>query len=233
MGSSLENVRATYDAVARRYAEEFGDLEDKALDRALLGAFADMVHRLALRGPHKEMPLVGDLGCGPGFEARYLVDLKLAVTGIDLSPGMIDEARRHNAHPAIDLRVGSLLELPLSDASLLGAIALYSIIHLTPDERSAAYREMARVVHPGGVLLLSFHVSSADFAPGMSRHLDEWWGHRVSLDGHFLDPSGVVAGLEAVGFDIAARLERGPSTPREFPSKRCYLLATRRAAASP
>jgi SAM-dependent methyltransferase len=237
----IENIRATYDAVARDYADAFADdLADKVLDRALLSAFAEMVCRSAessaessagtsagSAAPPGEL-FVGDLGCGPGFEARFLADLGLSVAGIDLSPGMIDEARRR--HPGLDFRVGSLLALPFDDASLLGAIAIYSIIHLTPEGRDAAYREMARVVRPGGPLLLCFHVSSADFAPGTSRHMDEWWGKPVSLDGHFIEPEGVIAKLGAAGFCIAARLERGPSTPREFPSKRCYLLATRRAA---
>jgi SAM-dependent methyltransferase len=224
----LDNIRATYDTVARRYADEFAnDLADKILDRALLGAFAEIVRRSEAREPPTSTPLVADIGCGPGFEARHLADLGLAVTGIDLSPAMIDEAQRRHPHPSLDFRVGSLLALPFPDASLPGAIAFYSVIHLAPDDRDAAYREMARVLRPGGALLLCFHVSSADFAPGTSRHLDEWWGRPVSLDGHFLDPESIIARLGAAGFDITARLERGPSTPREFPSKRCYLIAMR------
>jgi SAM-dependent methyltransferase len=225
----IENIRTTYDAVARDYADAFADdLDDKVLDRALLSAFAEIVKSEARTAAPSGGLAVGDLGCGPGFEARYLADLGLTVTGVDLSPGMVDEAKRR--HPGLDFRVGSLLALPFDDASLLGAVAIYSIIHLTPEGREAAYREMARVIRPGGPLLLSFHVSSADFAPGTSRHMSEWWGKPVSLDGHFLEPEGVVTALGGAGFDITARLERGPSTPREFPSKRVYLLATRRAA---
>ena len=221
-------IRASYDAVANRYAEEFADdLADKILDRALLAAFAETVRRTTTG----DGSCVGDLGCGPGYEARQLAGLGLDVVGIDLSPAMIAEAQRRNLpHRRLDFRVGSLLALPLADAALAGAIALYSVIHLPREDRALIYREMARVVRPGGSLLISVHTSAADFPPGSIRHMDHWWDHTVSLDGHFIDADEVIADLLAAGFTVDARLERGPSTAREFPSRRAYLLATRHAA---
>lgn len=214
------DIQATYDAVARSYADEFaGDLAERILDRALLSAFAETV------GPAAH---VADLGCGPGFEARFLAELGLEVVGVDLSPAMIAEAqRRHASAPRLEFKVGSLLALPLHDASLAGAIAIYSIIHLEPAARARAYAEMARALRPGGALLLSVHTHADGFPPGSVRRLEEWWGHRVGLDGHFIAAEEVIAGLERAGFDIVARLERGPSTLREFPSQRTYLLTRR------
>lgn len=52
--------------------------------------------------------------------------------------------------------MASLLDLPVADDAWAGAVALYSIIHLDPGERAAAWRELARVVR--GVLLVAFHV---------------------------------------------------------------------------
>jgi len=86
---------------------------------------------------------------------------------------------------------------------------------------------MARVVRPGGALLLSVHTSAADFPPGSIRRLELWWGHTVALDGHFIDADEVIADLATAGFSIDAQIERGPSTAREFPSRRAYLLAMR------
>lgn len=219
---SLHAIRTTYDAVASRYAQEFADdLAGKVLDRAMLAAFAELAGRGAV---------VADLGCGPGFEAKHLADLGLEIIGIDLSTAMIAEARRR--HPAVarlEFRVGSLLDLPFADASLAGAIAIYSVIHLGPAERAQAYHEMGRVVRPGGPLLLSVHISGPSFPAGSTRHMTEWWGQEVSLDGHFIDPAEVTAGLVAAGFVVDAILERGPSTPQEFPSRRAYLLARRAA----
>lgn len=218
---SEDKARATYNAVAARYAEEFAaDLAQNPLDRALLRTLAE----LAAPGP---APLA-DLGCGPGYEARFLASLGYAVTGLDLSPGMLREARqRHAGMPGLSFVEGSLLSLPFADGALAGACAIYSIIHLDPSERPQAYREMARVIRPGGALLLSVHTSAEGFAPGSCRHMQEWWGHAVSLDGHFIDDAEVSAGLAAVGFSPVARLTRGPVSPREFPSQRCYLLLRR------
>ncbi len=199
-------MRATYDAVARRYAETFADdLADKIVDRALLDAFAEMVRR---GGGGR----VGDLGCGPGFEASYLAERGLDVVGVDLSPGMISEAqRRHGGRAGLEFVVGSLLALPLADTSLSGAIAIYSVIHLDPGERDRAYREMARVVRPGGPLLLCVHISAADFPSGSVRHLDQWWGEAVALNGYFIADDEVAAGLAAAGFEVDVRLTRGPA----------------------
>ena len=225
MSAHEPDIRASYDAVASRYAEEFADdLTDKILDRALLTAFAETVRRTTTG----EGSCVADLGCGPGYEARQLAGLGLDVVGVDLSPAMIGEAqRRHLPHRRLEFRVGSLLALPFADAALAGAIAIYSVIHLGHEERARAYAEMARVVRPGGSLLISVHTSAADFPPGSVRRLESWWGHTVALDGHFIDADEVIAGLADAGFTIDARLERGPSTAREFPSRRAYLLAMR------
>ncbi len=225
MSAHEADIRASYDAVASRYAEEFADdLTDKILDRALLAAFAETVRRTTTG----DGSCVADLGCGPGYEARQLAGLGLDVVGVDLSPAMIAEAQRRNMpHRRLDFRIGSLLALPFADAALAGALAIYSVIHLPREDRTLAYREMARVIRPGGSLLISVHTSAIDFPPGSIRRMEEWWGHTVALDGHFIDADEVIAALHDAGFTIDARLERGPSTAREFPSRRAYLLAMR------
>jgi len=108
-------------------------------------------------------------------------------------------------------------------------VALYSIIHLTVEERAIASREFARVIRPGGWLLLAFHVDSSEFAAGEVNHLTSWFGERVQLDGYFLEPSNVLAPLQAAGFALVAKLERLPTPDVEYPSRRCYLLCRRRS----
>ncbi|CAN5332585.1 class I SAM-dependent methyltransferase [soil metagenome] len=225
MNDPETDIRKSYDAVAKDYADEFADdLAQKILDRALLNAFAETVRRY-----DGDATQVADLGCGPGYEADLLATLGLDVIGLDLSPATIAEAqRRHAARHRLEFRVGSLLSLPFADATLAGAIALYAVIHLDRDRRTQAYREMARVVCPGGTLLISVHTSGPDHPGGSVRRMTQWLGQAVTLDGHFIAIEEVVAGLTDAGFTVDARLERGPSTPREFPSQRLYVLATRR-----
>ncbi|HEU4411558.1 MAG TPA: methyltransferase domain-containing protein [Polyangiaceae bacterium] len=213
-----DRVRASYDAMAERYAELFaGELEAARPERGLLDCLAEAC--AALGGP------VADVGCGPAQAARYLRARGLPALGVDLSPRMVEVARALN--PGLDVRVGSLTALGAADGAWAGAVALYAIIHLDPRERPLAFRELARALRPGGWLLVSFHVSMPGQPPGSAIDLDAWQGVRVNLRGHFLAPDVVAAELAAAGFAPRARLERGPWVEAEVPSLRCYLLAQR------
>src|SRR6516165_8941440 len=116
----LNDVERSYDRVAEEYALRiFGELEHKPLDRQLLDRFAAEVEGL---GP------ACDLGCGPGHVARYLHDRGVRVTGLDLSPAMVEQARRLN--PGIAFRQGNMLALDVEHGAWGGIIAFYSIIHV-------------------------------------------------------------------------------------------------------
>lgn len=214
--SPSSSVQATYDTIARAYDAQFAaELDAKPLDRGLLAAFLD----LAGDGT------VADIGCGPGQVTRFLAARHPDVTGIDLSPGMIAAARERA--PELEFTVGSMLRLPVADSVWAGAIALYSIIHLTAAERPTACKEFARAIRSGGWLLIAFHIDSADFASGEVNHITTWFGEPVQIDGYFLDPAVVTSDLEAAGFTIMATTIRQPWPGVEYPSRRCYLLAQR------
>lgn len=218
-----ERVRDSYDRVAQRYADEIGgELAGKPLDRALLRCLIELVSTVAESSGSGQ---VADLGCGPGHVAAYLASQGVPTTGIDISPTMVEVGRRQ--HPDVSFRVGSLLALPVTDGELAGAVALYSIIHLVSEDRPAAYREMARVIRPGGWLLLAFHTGLLGHEPGQVMHADQWWGEQVDLDFHYLSPVDVVAGLTGVGFTVMARTDREPWPGVEQQSQRTYLLCRR------
>jgi SAM-dependent methyltransferase len=217
MADPYDEVRRTYDLVADRYAKEISDeLGQRPLERGFLAAFAEMCGSDAR---------VGDIGCGPGHVAGHLATLGLAVEGIDLSPKMVAIASA--AFPLVSFRQGALHALPIADGSWDGAVAMFSIIHLRPVDRLPAYREFARVLRPGGLLVVSFHVRAPGQPTGSRVRLDEWWDEKVGLDAWFIDPDEVAAGLEDGGFAVVARLERAPAPSGEYPSRRCYLLARR------
>ncbi|MFD9597693.1 class I SAM-dependent methyltransferase [Kitasatospora sp. NPDC059973] len=204
-----ERVRAGYDVVAEEYRRRIGgELAHKPVDRALLG----LVVEEARGGP------VADLGCGPGHVAGWLAGHGAAVVGIDLSPRMVEIARRE--HPAAEFREGDLLRLPAADREFAAAVALYSVIHLGPGKLRPAFEEMRRVLRPSGTLLVSFHLGSE------VRRLDEWWGHSVAIDFHFLESERVADLLTEAGFTVEARLERA-GLPEEAATRRGYLLARR------
>jgi SAM-dependent methyltransferase len=199
----------SYDRLASRYAAEFFDeLRHKPLDRALLAAFAELV------GPGAP---VADMGCGPGQIARDLDARGLRVMGIDLSGAMIALAR--TLTPSVEFRVGDLLALDLPDGSLAGLTAFYAIVHFDPAQLVVVFRHFARVLRPGGVVLLSFHIGKERIKR------DELFGEAVDLEFIFFEREVVEAALEEAGLTIEARLERAPYTEVEHPSRRGYLLA--------
>ena len=193
---------------ASRTRESYDELAGKPLDRHLLNRLAEDV---------RDHGLVADLGCGPGHVARYLHDQGVRMLGIDLSPRMIDSARQRS--PDIEFRVGDMRALDLPDGALAGIVAFYSLIHIGEPEMGATLRELRRVLAPGGLLLVAFHIGEETV------HRDELWGHPVSLDFRFLMPSPMVARLIEAGFVVLERVEREPYPEVEHPSRRCYLLA--------
>ena len=142
----------------------------------------------------------------------------MAAVGIDLSPAMIAVGRRD--YPQVEFRVGDLLELPAADGEFGAAIAFYSIIHLEPGELPRAFEEIRRVLRPGGLFLVAFHVGAE------VRHLDEWWGLAVDVDFRFFQPPEIASVIERAGFQTEMRLER-VSYPGEVETRRAYLLARR------
>ncbi len=214
---NLDNVAASYDAIAADYSAKLIDeLAHKPLDRALLQCFAALVGD----------GLVADIGCGPGQASRYLADLGLRTVGLDASGEMIAHARR--LHPQLAFDVADMRALGVADHAWDGIVAAYSIIHLDAAGRDRAFAEFARTLRPGGWLLLSFHVSDADHEPGTSKHVSQWLGTDVDFDGHFLDPDDVSARLTTLGCTEWARATRGPMDDGvEYPSRRAYLIAQR------
>jgi len=129
--------------------------------------------------------------------------------------------------PELTFTTGSMLRLAAADEAWAGVVSLYSVIHLTASERPTAYGEFARVIQPGGWLLVAFHVDSPEFTTGQVNHITDWFGQHIELDGHFLDPDEVATQLAAAGFTLIARMDRQPAPEVEYPSRRCYLLLQR------
>jgi SAM-dependent methyltransferase len=203
----LNAIRRDYDALAEDYARNLSDeLRHKPLDRELLTRFANSV-----RGE------ICDMGCGPGHVARYLKDAGAKVFGLDLSPGMIEQARKLN--PGIEFREGNMLALDLAGNALDGIAACYAIVNLPRHVLPQVFREMARVLAPGGRLLLVFHTGDEVLAE------KELWGHRITMDFLLLPPMEICRQLEEAGLVVEEVVERDPYPDVEYPSHRAYVFA--------
>ena len=97
---------------------------------------------------------VGDLGCGTGQVAAALAPFVARVIAVDRSADMLQAARRRvREMPNVEVLRGDLESLPIADEEL-DAATLLLVLHHLPDP-AAALREAARVLKPGGRLVIS------------------------------------------------------------------------------
>jgi SAM-dependent methyltransferase len=205
-----ESIRESYNRLAEQYAARlFKELANKPLDRELLDRFASQTHQ---RGK------VCDMGCGPGQIARYLRDAGADVFGLDLSPQMLEQARKLN--PDVPFYQGDMTALNLEGGSLAGIAAFYAIVNLPERTLPSVFQEFHRVLQPGGLLLLSFHTGDEVL------QVRELWGEPIAMDFFFFQPTAIRGRLEAAGFGIDQVIEREPYAPEvEHQSRRAYIFA--------
>jgi ubiquinone/menaquinone biosynthesis C-methylase UbiE len=211
MNVNLTNsIRDSYDRLADEYATRlFGELQKKPLDRELLNRFAAEV---------RERGEVCDMGFGPGQVTRDLHDAGVTVFGLDRSPGMLEQDRKLN--PDIRFREGNMLALELEDRILAGITAFYAIVNLPEVFLSLVFQEMQRVLQPGGLLLLAFHIGDR-VVP-----MQVMWGQPVAIEFFFFQSSAMRRYIEAAGLEIEQIIEREPYAPGvEHQSQRAYIFA--------
>jgi SAM-dependent methyltransferase len=162
---------------------------------------------------------VVDVGCGPGHVTAYLHDLGIEAFGVDLSPAMVELARRD--HPDLRFEVGSMTELALADASVAGLLAWYSIIHVPDDVIPQVFADFRRVVRPGGVVLLGFRVGDEH-----RLKTSGYGGRPMSVHVYLRSPERVAAFLHDAGLPVETRIVQESDAQAGAPQ--AYLLARRR-----
>jgi ubiquinone/menaquinone biosynthesis C-methylase UbiE len=209
MGQDLNKIENLYDSVAKEYAETFSDEhEKKPKDQEILHRFSQEI------GDRKP---VWDLGCGPGQTTRYLKNLGIEISGLDLSEKILGQAR--TIHPEIHFQKGNILELDFENDSIAGAVAFYAIVHFTEKQVGIACREVFRVLEPGGIFLFTYHVGEEPI------HVEEFLGKKIDIDFMFFNPDFISSCLEKSGFDKIETIEREPYPGVEYESRRAYVFA--------
>ena len=189
-----------------------------------------------------------DVACGEGYGTALLARRAAHVTGVDISAEAIAHARGRYASLAnVEFTEGSCTALPLDDASVDVAVSLETIEHITAQAEFIG--ELARVLKPGGVLLLScpnkleysdkrgfrneFHVKELyrdELASLVAARLPElaWYGQRASFFS-VIAPEGEVARAEGelveTGEADGSEASHALSRPLYF-----FVVASRSAA---
>ena len=142
---------------------------------------ADVMRRRALKpaaewikGRNQRELRALDVGCGTGRLLAFLHDAwpGLRLTGLDLSPPYLAEARRLIGRTArVKLIEGAAEKLPFDDASVDLVVSSFLMHELPPEIRLAALKEMARVLSPDGLLVIVDSIQKGD-QPGWDGLLD-------------------------------------------------------------
>uniref|UniRef100_A0A061R1H8 Methyltransferase type 11 n=1 Tax=Tetraselmis sp. GSL018 TaxID=582737 RepID=A0A061R1H8_9CHLO len=154
---TVKDIQAAYD----RYASEYDELDD--------GMAADFLRLPELRRSllRRASGNVLEVGVGTGINLPLYDKRKVSsVTGVDLSVGMLHEAeqrvRRIGSDGLVTLQQADVESLPFADSSFDAVVDTFSLC-VYPDPLQAL-REMARVLRPGGSVLLLAHTRST-FTP--------------------------------------------------------------------
>jgi SAM-dependent methyltransferase len=203
-------VRVAYDKVADSYADNFRATEpEQPVELAMIQYFASL-----LPGDRRVL----DAGCGAGRLMPVLASHGCVASGADLSPGMIRRAQRD--HSSFPTEVASLTSLPYPDESFDGYFSWYSTIHSPDHDLPSIFIEAARVLRPGGLILVAFQSGhgTQDVSAAYRRH-----GHHVTLERYNRTPDDIATALANVGLREVARLERQPAEGRERDSQAVFI----------
>jgi ubiquinone/menaquinone biosynthesis C-methylase UbiE len=209
MDQKLKKIERVYDTVAKEYSEEFfGEHEKKPKDQEILNRFSIEI------GDKKP---VWDFGCGPGQTTRYLRDIGIGVSGLDLSEKIIEQARI--IHPDLNFIKGNILELEFDDDTIGGVVAFYAIVHFTEGQVERAFREIFRVLQSGGLFLFTYHIGDDTIS------VEEFLGKKIDIDFMFFKTDYISDCLKKIGFINIEVIEREPYPEVEYKSRRAYVFA--------
>ncbi len=159
-----------------------------------------VIEKMADSSYLKEGMTVADIGTGTGFVSAGVAPRVQRVVAVDNSPAMLSVARKNFDALGlgnVELMVGEMTSLPLESASVDAAFANMVLHHAEDPE--AMLREIARVVKPGGTVVITDEVEHS-YAWMREEHADVWLGFDREQVEHFFRGAGLTDyGYESLG----------------------------------
>ncbi|AKF06870.1 class I SAM-dependent methyltransferase [Sandaracinus amylolyticus] len=140
---------SAHDARAKRYYDDFSSTYDRGRDEGYHALVDRLESQIVI--DHARDADVLEVGCGTGLVLARVAPHAARCVGVDLSAGMIAQARARG----LDVARGSATALPFRDASFDVVYSFKVLAHVPAIER--ALEEIARVTRPGGHMLLEFY----------------------------------------------------------------------------
>lgn len=105
-----------------------------------------------------------DLGCGTGLELQWLFQKNptAAVTGIDLTKGMLGALRKKYPDKALNLICGSYFEVPFGEDVFDASVSVESLHHFTVEEKLPLYTKLCKALKPEGYFILTDYFALSD-----------------------------------------------------------------------
>lgn len=105
-----------------------------------------------------------DLGCGTGRFTLPIAKKAASVTGLDLSPAMLEQAADKAKLAGLDITAtcGDMTDLPFDNCSFDVAVSMLAIMHVPAEQQQNVFREISRVLKPGGRMLVGVKNSIAE-----------------------------------------------------------------------
>ncbi len=208
--NTKESITRAYDRASDSYAEAFwNELDKKHFDRIILGWFAE-------QAPKDQKIL--EIGCGPGEISGFLAGRGASCIGTDISPRMIENARRY--FPAAAYEVRDFFNLGFADNSFTRIVAYYAIVNLTMEEIERAFTEVRRVLAPGGLFLFTFHIFEHEDRTDVAGFM----APENALTFYYFKVDEMKELVQRLGFQVIDVLVRHPYPDVEYQSKRSYFI---------
>ncbi len=168
MADRLSETRRAFDEWADSYEE------DVRKGLGVLEGHDQSLARAAKLLPVEPGQKLLDVGVGTGAFGVLFEERGATVTGVDISPRMLELAGRN--HPRWPLHEGHFMALPLADSSMDAVVSAFAFHHLETAERPDALREIFRVLRRGGAFLLVDILFADEGAKDLARRrLGEQW----------------------------------------------------------
>lgn len=144
-----EKASKFYSKGAEKFAEKYSEGK---IDPDYLEMIEDFAEKT-------ETGKILDAGCGPGRDSKILTEKGFNVTGLDLSEEMIEIARQKKG----EYHVMDVRDLEFEDEKFDGVLANQLIIFFNGEERKQAFKELERVLKPGGTIFLGLKKGEKPF----------------------------------------------------------------------
>jgi len=190
---------------SKEYFDQLGGGWDELREGFFTNATRDKALELANVQPGT---LAADVGAGTGYITEALAQHGVAVIAVDTSQQMLAAlTAKLPPEAGVDCREGAAEALPIDDAAVDYTFANMVLHHV--DFPLAAIREMARVLKPGGLLLLS-DLDEHDFGFLVREHHDRWMGfEREQVQRWMVDAGLVDVRVDCAGADCCATSDSG------------------------